>query len=177
MMLNDRQIRVLCTKMDVVDPFDPALVGPSSLDIRLGSRIAYYAGTGIIDPDNQSTYNLIKKDAESQIILKSNQFILMDTVETFRIPSNIAAKVDGRSSIGRLGIMVHVTAGFIDPGFHGKITLEIKNVNERSVILRPGMIIAQMSFHEIEPCERDYSQKGGRYHGDGDVAGSKYYIT
>jgi dCTP deaminase len=73
--------------------------------------------------------------------------------------------------------MVHVTAGFIDPGFHGKITLEIKNVNERSVILRPGMIIAQMSFHEIEPCERDYSQKGGRYHGDGDVAGSKYYIT
>jgi len=176
MMLNDRQIRALCTKMDVVDPFDPTLVGPSSLDIRLGSRIAYYAGCSVINPENQNSYNLIKKDAESLVILHPNQFILMDTIETFRIPSNIAAKVDGRSSIGRLGIMVHVTAGFIDPGFHGKITLEIKNVNERPVILRPGMVIAQMSFHEIEPCERDYSQKGGRYHGDGDVAGSKYYI-
>lgn len=177
MMLNDRQIRALCTKIDVVSPYDPTLVGPSSLDIRLGSRIAYYAGIGILDPENQSTYNLIKQYAESLIILHPNQFILMDTVETFRMPSNIAAKVDGRSSIGRLGIMVHVTAGFIDPGFHGKITLEIKNVNERSVILRPGMVIAQMSFHEIEPCEKDYSQKGGRYHGDGDVAGSKYYLT
>jgi dCTP deaminase len=77
--------------------------------------------------------------------------------------------------MGRLGIAVHITAGFIDAGFSGTITLEIHNVNSRPVILRPGMIIAQMCFFEIEPCERDYSEKGGRYQNERGATGSRYY--
>jgi len=175
-MLNDRQIKVLCEN-GIVEPYNPANVGPCSLDLTLGDNIAWYSGydEGPIDPKEKGTYGLVKKDI-SEFVLNPYEFILAETVEKFSIPRNIAAKVDGRSSMGRLGLFQHVSAGFIDPGFFGTITLEIYNANRRPVILRPGMIVAQMCFFEIEPCERDYQDKGGRYQNESGATGSRYYL-
>jgi dCTP deaminase len=129
-----------------------------------------------IDPEKHSTYNLKNENmTKSGYVLQPGEFILAETVEKFDIPRNIAAKVDGRSSMGRMGITVHITAGFVDPGFKGTITLEVFNANNRAVILRPGMIVAQMCFFEIEPCERDYQDKGGRYQNERGATGSRYY--
>ncbi len=174
-MLNDKQIKKYC-ESGIIEPYKPVNVGPCSIDLTLGKNIAYYQGNTAIDPAKHSTYNLKNENmGKSGYVLQPGEFILAETVEKITLPRYLAAKVDGRSSMGRLGIAVHITAGFIDAGFSGTITLEIHNVNSRPVILRPGMIIAQMCFFEIEPCERDYSEKGGRYQNERGATGSRYY--
>jgi len=175
MMLNDKQIKAEC-ELGVIEPYNPANVGPCSLDLTLGKNIAYYQGNTAIDPAKHSTYNLKNENMpKTGYILEPGEFILAETVEKITLPRYLAGKVDGRSSMGRLGIAVHITAGFIDAGFSGTITLEIHNVNRRPVILRPGMIVAQMCFFEIDPCERDYQEKGGRYQNERGATGSRYY--
>lgn len=176
MMLNDKQIKAGCEYRGLIEPYKPANVGPCSIDLTLGKNIAYYQGNTAIDPAKHSTYNLKNENMpKTGYVLQPGEFILAETIEKITLPRYLAGKVDGRSSIGRLGIAVHITAGFIDAGFSGTITLEIHNVNSRAVILRPGMIIAQMCFFEIEPCERDYSEKGGRYQNERGATGSRYY--
>jgi len=179
-MLNDRQIKELCEKGNIVDPYNPSNVGPCSLDLTLGDSVAWYSGTSgyVLDPENEETYQvqnaIVGRDID-KLFLEPGEFLLAETVEKFNIPRNIAAKVDGRSSMGRLGVFQHISAGFIDPGFRGSVTLELYNANRRPVILRPGMIVAQMCFFQIEPCERDYQDKGGRYQNESGATGSRYY--
>jgi len=131
-------------------------LGPSSLDFRLGNEFKVYKRSKIacIDPqDPTSTKDMI----ETAIIpdggffmLHPRQFVLGVTAEKIRIPNNLVARCEGRSSLGRLGIIIHSTAGFIDPGFEGTITLEITNINEVPIKLYPGMRFGQYAFERLE---------------------------
>lgn len=135
----------------VISPFTARQLQPASYDVRLGAGIVQFsAGDGIVDPLDPE----IVRDGErySEIscggswILEPNEFVLGCTVEAIRLPSYMCARFEGRSSLGRLGLLTHCTAGFIDPGFHGTITVECKNVFVRPLRMTPGMSIGQISF-------------------------------
>lgn len=175
-MLVDWQIRKLC-ESGMVEPYNPERIGPCSLDLTLGDSIAWYDGTEEIDPEIQSTYNLKHELVHKNgYTLQPNESILWTTAEKLTIPTDISFYIDGRSSIGRFFCDMHAASGKGDNGFVGEITLEITNKGKRAIRLRPGMIVAQVTLFKTEPCERDYSQKGGRYQNECGATGSKYYI-
>jgi dCTP deaminase len=145
-----------------IDPYDPALVQPNSVDIRLGNHFVWYKpGTEVIDPYNQ---NSVTSDVEEvhadSFVLIPGQFILAETKECIELPDNIVATIEGKSSIARLGITLHQTGGWIDAGFRGTITLEMANVNTRPVKIYAGMPIGQLVFYTTERAERPYFKKG-----------------
>jgi dCTP deaminase len=144
-----------------VDPFDPNLVQPNSLDIRLGSHFVWYEpGDEVIDPYMKET---IAADTHGvtadSVILKPGQFMLAETFEVVGLPDNIVASIEGKSSIARLGIELHQTGGWIDAGFRGSITLEMCNVNQRPVRMYAGMPIGQLVFYTTERAARPYYLK------------------
>lgn len=129
-------------------------IWPASLDFRLGNTFKYYKRDNLtlIDPNVGVDANHIETvilDEKTPFILHPRQFVLWVTMEKIRIPYDLVARCEGRSSIGRLGIVIHSTAGFVDPGFEGTITLEITNINEVPVALYPGMRIGQFAFESI----------------------------
>ncbi len=171
MILSDRDIRLLIRSKQVqIKSADKAYlknIGPSSLDLRLGQHFKLYEHTKspLLDPANPQTFENctrsieIKKKGEP-FILHPGDFVLGVTEESIALPSNLVARVEGRSSLGRLGVIIHSTAGFIDPGFSGTITLEITNINRMPVALYPGMRVCQIAFEAMtSPAEVDYSQK------------------
>lgn len=145
-----------------VDPFDPALVQPNSLDIRLGDHFVWYMpGDEVIDPYNRESIRLKVGEIYSpSMVLHPNQFLLAETLETIGLPDNIVASIEGKSSIARLGVELHQTGGWIDAGFRGSITLEMCNVNQRPVRIYAGMPIGQLVFYTTERAERPYHLKG-----------------
>lgn len=185
-LLCDWQITELCETSTLVTPFDPKMVQPCSLDVRLGSTYAEYLGDGrvvggpvldLIDPREPETYRVVKgKMFDSGFILMPGRFILAETMEVVNLPTDIAMKLDGRSSVGRLGILIHLTAGWIDPGFTGTITLEIFNANARPIVLYPGMVIGQLEIHKIKACKRGYGEKGGRYQSQSGATESRFWM-
>ena len=145
-----------------IDPYDPALVQPNSVDIRLGNHFVWYKpGTAVIDPYNQ---NSVTSDVEEvhadSFILNPGQFILAETKECIELPDNIVATIEGKSSIARLGITLHQTGGWIDAGFRGTITLEMANVNARPVKIYAGMAIGQLVFYTTERADKPYFKTG-----------------
>ena len=131
-----------------------AQIWPASLDFRLGNTFKYYKRDNLtlIDPNVGVDANHIETvilDEKTPFILHPRQFVLWVTMEKIRVPYDLVARCEGRSSIGRLGIVIHSTAGFVDPGFEGTITLEITNINEVPVALYPGMRIGQFAFESI----------------------------
>ena len=145
-----------------IDPYDPALVQPNSVDIRLGNHFVWYKpGKEVIDPYNQEsvTSDVDEVHADS-FILNPGQFILAETQEFIELPDNIVATIEGKSSIARLGVTLHQTGGWIDAGFRGTITLEMANVNSRPVKVYAGMPIGQLVFYTTERAERPYFKKG-----------------
>lgn len=136
-MLCDRDINKICQDHDVVTPYDPELLQPASLDIRLGSSFAYYG-------------NVIQYPADCYSFrLRAGEFMLGCSYETFKIPADLCLRIEGKSSWGRRGLMVHITAGFVDPGFCGQLTLELKNLSDHYLDLPIGGPIAQVSFHRM----------------------------
>jgi dCTP deaminase len=162
MILVDWQIRDRIARGFIsIEPYDPNLVQPNSLDIRLGSHFVWYkAGTGVIDPYNQKTVTsgVDEVHAES-FVLQPGQFVLAETLECIRLPDNIVATIEGKSSIARLGVTLHQTGGWIDAGFRGTITLEMCNVNTRPVKVHAGMPIGQLVFYTTERAEFPYFKK------------------
>ena len=171
MILSDRDIRLLIKSGDIKikapDKNYLKNIGPSSLDLRLGNKFKLYEHTKfpLLDPANPATFNKcsrlieIKKKNEP-FIVQPGDFVLGVTAETITLSNNLVARVEGRSSLGRLGIIVHSTAGFVDPGFSGTITLEITNINRMPVALYPGMRVCQLAFETLtSPAEVDYSKK------------------
>jgi dCTP deaminase len=162
MILVDWQILDRITRGYIkVDPFDPKLVQPNSLDIRLGSHFAWYhEGDEVIDPYRQETITSRVDGMHSEsIVLQPGKFILGETFERIGLPDNIVATIEGKSGIARLGIGLHQTGGWIDAGFRGTITLEMSNVNQRPVKLYAGMPIGQLVFYTTERAERPYDKK------------------
>ena len=141
MILSDRTIRGLATNCGLIDPFDEDQLQPCSYDVRLDSRIKRVVQTELRGV-SMDTLNI----ANMEYALRPGEFILGSTVESVSIPDYLACRFEGKSSLGRIGLTTHVTAGFIDPGFQGTITLEIKNENQFPILLKPGMLIGQLCF-------------------------------
>lgn len=168
MILSDLEIRALC-EQGMVTPFDPALVNPASLDVRLGDRLLIESAEG---PDLVE-YPLHRHTEEAPYLLVPSQFVLAETIETFHLPDSIAAQFMLKSSRARSGLE-HLMAGYCDPGWHGsRLTLELKNVRQlHSIPIWPGLKIGQMVFHRMTQApERSYAITG-RYNGHQTVMGS-----
>lgn len=168
MILPDVEILSL-VRRDLVTPFDPELVNPASLDVRLGENL-------LVEQEEVSSllpFSIAGATKEKPFLLYPQQFVLAETVEEFRLPDCIAGQLALKSSRAREGIE-HLLAGYIDPGYCGRLTLELQNARAlHPVALWPGMRIAQIVFHRMSMLPaKDYSQTG-RYQGDKAVQGSK----
>jgi dCTP deaminase len=188
MILSDREIRdYLKCKIIEIDPLDDPWVQiqPCSVDLRLGNDFKVFRKSleynlRVVDPYKKNVSELMDTvlvgDGAS-FILPPNHFALACTIERVCIPSHILGRVDGRSSIGRLGILIHATAGLIDPGFDGYLTLELANLSPYPVVLYPGMRICQISFEMLSwKCENPYgSRKENKYQHQTGATMSKLY--
>jgi dCTP deaminase len=181
MILVDWQLRDRISRGHIkIDPYDPKLVQPNSVDIRLGNHFVWYKpGKDVIDPYNrESVASDVEEIHADSFVLNPGQFILAETLECIGLPDNIVATIEGKSSIARLGVTLHQTGGWIDAGFRGTITLEMANVNARPVKVYAGMPIGQLVFYTTERAEHPYDKKGdakyldqhsatlSRYHGN-----------
>lgn len=175
MILPDWVIRQLCLTEKMVDPYIEDNLQPASLDVTLGNRFReFQKGEEPVDLKNPIDYTRewVLHPEGGHICIQPGQLMLGVTEERVSIPSDVVARIEGRSSIGRLGLAIHVTAGFIDPGFRGKITLEMVNLSPTPIILRPGKIVAQLCFNGMSgPSANPYD---GRYQGDDGPSASRY---
>jgi dCTP deaminase len=176
MILSDRDLkeRLKSGSIGITPLDDPDLqIQPASVDLRLGARFVVYRLPHVPcidsrDPQSVTGYTetIDIKEGEA-FVLQAGEFALGSTFERVRVPDDLVARVEGRSSIGRIAIVVHATAGFIDPGFDGEITLELSNLGRCAVKLYPGMRISQVVFHTMtSPAERPYGPaRGSKYQG------------
>ncbi|ALE93263.1 deoxycytidine triphosphate deaminase [Arthrobacter alpinus] len=162
MLISDRDIRAeIDAKRIVLDPYDPSMVQPSSVDVRMDRFFRLFDNHRYahIDPSEEQPdlTRLVEVAADEPFILHPGEFVLSSTYETVTLPDNLAARLEGKSSLGRLGLVTHSTAGFIDPGFSGHITLELSNVATLPIKLWPGMKIGQLCFFQLSsPAENPY---------------------
>jgi dCTP deaminase len=172
-LLSDRDIRAeIAAKRVGVEPFDEAMIQPSSVDVRLDKffRVFENHKYSVIDPSTEQaelTREVIA-EGDEPFILHPGEFVLASTYEVITLPDDIAGRLEGKSSLGRLGLLTHSTAGFIDPGFSGHITLELSNVANLPVKLFPGMKIGQLCLLKLSsPAEHPYGSEkyGSRYQG------------
>ncbi|NUN15491.1 MAG: dCTP deaminase [Myxococcales bacterium] len=176
MILSDRDLMLRILAGDIViDPLsDPdKQIQPASIDLRLSSEFVVYRLSDIacmdaLDPESiqKNTATVVVPDGQP-FVLHPGEFVLGSTAEWVKVPTDLVARVEGRSSIGRLAVVVHATAGFIDPGFEGRITLELSNLGRLAVKLYPGMRISQIVFQTMSsPAERPYGPaRGSKYFG------------
>ncbi|NCT92002.1 dCTP deaminase [Cellulomonas sp. APG4] len=173
MLLSDRDIRAeLDSQRIVLDPYEPAMIQPSSIDVRLDKFFRLFDNHRypFIDPaeDQPELTRLVEVAQDEPFILHPGEFVLGSTYEAVTLPDDVAARLEGKSSLGRLGLLTHSTAGFIDPGFTGHVTLELSNVATLPIKLWPGMKIGQMCFFRLSsPSEHPYGSSvyGSRYQG------------
>ena len=197
MILSDAKIReYIRSGRIVVDPFDENLIGPASLDVRLGFKFRIFRPerTEIIDIRNYRESLISGEDREDRVVrhytyselveLKSpdayfvihpNEFVLASVYEYVKLPKDIAAVLHGRSSFARLGLLIHTSAGWVDPGYAGHLTLEIYNVNSMPIKLYPLTPIANLIFMSVEDVEAGYGERGGKYYNEEGASPSLIY--
>jgi dCTP deaminase len=183
MLLSDRDIRA---EVDAgrlgIEPWEPSLIQPSSVDVRLDRYFRVFNNSQYthIDPALQQDEltSLVEPKGEDPFVLHPGEFVLGSTLEIVTLPDDIAGRLEGKSSLGRLGLLTHSTAGFIDPGFNGHITLELSNVANLPIMLWPGMKIGQLCvFRLSSPAEHPYGSAvyGSRYQGQRGPTPSRSY--
>ena len=185
MLLSDRDILAeLEAKRIVLEPYDEALLQPSSIDFRLDRYFRVFENHRYphIDPaaDQSDLTRMVEPEGDEAFILHPGEFVLGSTLEVVTLPDDLAARVEGKSSLGRLGLLTHATAGFVDPGFSGHVTLELANVATLPIKLYPGMKIGQLCFFRLSsPAAHPYgSQKyGSRYQGQRGPTPSRSYAN
>ncbi len=177
MILSDGEIKELIDQGYIYvptenKPIDVALqIGPSSLDLRLGTEMLLFDNHAmrLIDLSEKTPPRMrrLQIDEKEGFVLHPGEFVLGTTVEAVKIPSNLVGRLEGRSSLGRLGLIIHATAGFIDPGFEGQITLEMQNIGNQPLLLRPFQRICQLCFMKMskEPVVPYSKKKDNKYHG------------
>jgi dCTP deaminase len=183
MLLSDRDIRAeVAAQRLVVDPWDADLVQPSSVDVRLDRYFRVFNNSQYthIDPSKQQDEltTLVEPKDEDPFVLHPGEFVLGSTLEVVTLPDDLAGRLEGKSSLGRLGLLTHSTAGFIDPGFSGHITLELSNVANLPITLWPGMKIGQLCLFRLSSAaEFPYgsAQYGSRYQGQRGPTPSRSY--
>ena len=172
-LLSDRDLRHLIESGRVgLSPYDEAMIQPSSVDVRLDRYFRLFDNHKYpyIDPaePQPELTRLVEVDAAEAFVLHPGEFVLGSTYEQVILPDDVAARVEGKSSLGRLGLLTHATAGFVDPGFTGHVTLELSNVATLPIKLWPGMKIGQLCFFRLSsPAEHPYGsgRPGSHYQG------------
>ncbi|HLR56653.1 MAG TPA: dCTP deaminase [Beutenbergiaceae bacterium] len=173
MLLSDRDIRTdLASGRIGLDPFDDEMIQPSSVDVRLDRYFRLFDNHKypVIDPSlpQPELTRLVEVDPDESFMLHPGEFVLASTLELVTLGDDVAARLEGKSSLGRLGLLTHSTAGFIDPGFSGHVTLELSNVATLPITLWPGMKIGQLCYFRLtSPAEKPYGAgaTGSRYLG------------
>ncbi|MBN9105172.1 MAG: dCTP deaminase [Propionibacteriaceae bacterium] len=173
MLLSDRDIRAeVDAGRIVLDPWDAEMVQPASIDVRLDRYFRLFDNHRypFIDPaeEQPELTRLVEVASDEPFILHPGEFVLASTYEVITLPDDIAARLEGKSSLGRLGLLTHSTAGFVDPGFTGHVTLELSNVATLPIKLWPGMKVGQFCFFRLSsPAEHPYGTGpyGNRYQG------------
>ena len=183
MVLSDKSIgEEVASGRLVIEPFDPDCVQPASVDLHLDRRFRAFrtsrqAFVDVREPSEDLT-ELVEIEAEEPYIIHPGEFVLGSTIETVTLPDDLVARLDGKSSLGRLGLVVHATAGYVDPGFSGKLTLELSNAGKMPIALHYEMRIAQISFLRLStPVERPYGSPGlgSKYQGQQEPTPSRAY--
>ena len=185
MLLSDRDIKAeIDTERVRLEPYDPGMIQPSSIDVRLDKFFRLFDNHKypVIDPslDQPELTRLVEVSSDDGFVLHPGEFVLGSTLETVTLPDDLAARVEGKSSLGRLGLMTHATAGFVDPGFSGHVTLELSNVATLPIILWPGMKIGQLCFFRLSsPAENPYGRAkyGTHYQGQRGPTASRSYAN
>ena len=185
MVLSDRTIsRLLGEGRIEIDPYDGALLQPSSVDVRVDRYFrvfhnARYPYIDVKEPQDELT-ELVELEDDRPFILHPGEFVLGSTLERIRLPDDLVARLEGKSSLGRLGLLIHSTAGFIDPGWDGHVTLELSNVANLPIAIYPGMKIGQISFLQMTTvAENPYGSglTGSKYQGQRGPTPSRYYLN
>ena len=183
MVLSDRTIKRLLAEDRIgIEPYDGALLQPSSVDVRVDRYFrvfhnARYPYIDVREPQEDLT-ELVEVENGTPFILHPGEFVLGSTLERIRLPDDLVARLEGKSSLGRLGLLIHSTAGFIDPGWDGHVTLELSNVANLPVTIYPEMKIGQISFVQLtEAAETPYGTGGigSKYQGQRGPTPSRYW--
>ncbi|MFJ8040022.1 dCTP deaminase [Kitasatospora sp. NPDC096147] len=185
MLLSDSDIRAEIDKGRVtIDPFEPSMIQPSSIDVRLDRFFRVFENHRYphIDPaeEQPDLTRLVEPEGDEAFILHPGEFVLASTYEVITLPDDVASRLEGKSSLGRLGLLTHSTAGFIDPGFSGHVTLELSNVATLPIKLYPGMKIGQLCLFRLSsPAEHPYGSAlhGSRYLGQRGPTASRSYLN
>ncbi|MFC2267210.1 MAG: dCTP deaminase [Peptidiphaga sp.] len=185
MLLSDSDIRSYVASGRVrLKPWDPEMVQPSSVDIHLDRFFRLFDNHKypVVDPaaDQPELTRLIEVSADGEFVLHPGEFVLGATYERVTLADDVAARLEGKSSLGRLGLLTHSTAGFIDPGFSGHVTLELSNTATLPIKLYPGMKVGQLCFFQLSsPAERPYGAgaTGSRYQGQRGPTASRSHLN
>lgn len=173
MIFSDRTIREsLAAGRIVIDPYDPEMVQPSSVDVRCDHVFRVFENHRYSHIDPRAAQDdltvAVTATADAPFILHPGEFVLGSTLETIGLADDVVARLEGKSSLGRLGLLIHSTAGFIDPGFTGQVTLELSNVANLPIAIYPEMKIGQVSFYQMStPADHPYGspEAGSKYQG------------
>ncbi len=181
MILSDRTIR---EEVDagriVIDPFDPSCVQPSSVDLHVDNQFRVFANSRYpyidVKEEMPDLTELVEVKPDEPFILHPGEFVLGSTAERIGIPNDLVARLEGKSSLGRLGLLIHSTAGYVDPGWDGYLTLELSNVANLPITLYPGMKIGQISFFKLTtPADVPYGAAGNKYQGQRGPTPSRFF--
>ncbi|MGZ4289176.1 MAG: dCTP deaminase [Gaiellaceae bacterium] len=183
MVLSDATIRRLVAEGRIgIEPYEEALLQPSSVDVRVDRYFRVFRNNRYpfidVKQAQEELTELVEIDPETPFILHPGEFVLGSTLERIRLPDDLVARLEGKSSLGRLGLLIHSTAGFIDPGWDGHVTLELSNVANLPITIYVGMKIGQLSFMELtEPSDRPYGSGGlgSKYQGQKGPTASRYW--
>jgi dCTP deaminase len=182
-VLSDRTIRRLVAEGRIaIDPYDETLVQPSSVDVRVDRYFRVFRNSRYpfidVKEAQEDLTELVEMDGQQPFILHPGEFVLGSTLERIALPDDLVGRLEGKSSLGRLGLLIHSTAGFIDPGWDGHVTLELSNVANLPITIYHGMKIGQLSFVQLtEPAETPYGADtlGSKYQGQQGPTPSRYY--
>jgi dCTP deaminase len=183
MVLSDRAIaRLIAAGRIAIDPYDPSLMQPASLDVRVDRLFRVFRNSRYPYIDvklaQEDMTELVEVEGDEPFILHPGEFVLGSTLERVRLPDDLVARLEGKSSLGRLGLLIHSTAGFIDPGWDGHVTLELSNVANLPITIYPEMKIGQLSFVQMaEPTDNPYGSSGlgSKYQGQRGPTPSRYW--
>ena len=183
MVLSDRAItRLIAAGRIAIDPYDPSLMQPASLDVRVDRLFRVFRNSRYpyidVKLEQEDMTELVEVDDGEPFILHPGEFVLGSTLERVTLPDDLVARLEGKSSLGRLGLLIHSTAGFIDPGWDGHVTLELSNVANLPITIYPEMKIGQLSFVQMaEPTDHPYGSSGlgSKYQGQRGPTPSRYW--
>ena len=183
MVLSDRTIaRLIDEGRIVIDPYDASLMQPASLDVRVDRLFRVFRNSRYpyidVKREQEELTELVEVADDEPFILHPGEFVLGQTTEWVELPDDLVARLEGKSSLGRLGLLIHSTAGYVDPGWKGTLTLELSNVANLPIALYAGMKIGQISFfHMSSPVERPYGSPslGSKYQGQAEPTASAFH--